>query len=78
MYTYGVFFPSTGSGDGAVLQLLPAGAAARRLQRHLLAQVSRQDHVGRREAARRRLRHLLPQLQVRRRHRRLCHFFFVS
>ena len=51
-------------GDGSVLQLLPAGAEARRLRGHLLAQVQSQDHAGDGAEARGRLRHLLADRQV--------------
>lgn len=55
---------SAGGRDGSVLQLLPAGAEARRLWRHLFAEVAGEAHGRERKEIRRRVRHLFSDEQV--------------
>lgn len=53
-----------GGRDGPILQLLPAGAQARRLRRHILTQVPREDDGGERPQVRRWLRYFLQDRQI--------------
>lgn len=53
------YHQSAGGRDGPILQLFPARAQTRRLRRHILAQVPRENDGGERPQVRRRLRHFL-------------------